>query len=195
MDAQESKYCWDGLMEHVPMLRRELGRRSKDPSEVDDLLQESLMRAARFRHKLRDERSLRGWLRKLARRVSSEHLRRVGRRTVEQATLEFFESLPGREHEPGTRALNEGVVIYGKLVFRHQLMEDLHWAVGQLRPSDRALIAQRYGLELIADPPARPASLKDHMFRARQRLRKRLRKRLPRLVELGAAETFVEENR
>lgn len=196
MEAQQTEYCWDGLSEHIPMLRKELKRRVGNPVEVEDLIQETLLRAARFRHKLRAEACLRGWLRQIARRVLSEHYRRESRRPCEQASLEFFEIMPGREHEPGTRALSEGIVICGQPVFRHQLIEEVDSALGQMRPQDRVLIARRYGVECVAEGGSpHKTSTKDHMFRARQRLRRRLRPRLPRLLRASSGETFVEENR
>lgn len=195
MHAHESKYCWEGLVEHIPALRRELERRSRRQDEVEDLLQETLLRAARFRHKLRDPRAIKGWLRQIARSVLSEHLRMRSRALPVSAADDVLELLPSREYEPGTRSVTESMVICGRPVLREQLLERLQEVFGGLRGSDQRLLARRYGLLCVAESsPAAGARNKDQMFRARRRIQRGLHDRMPELLEAAERETFVEEN-
>lgn len=195
MDAHESQYCWDGLEQFIPALRKELERRSRRSDEVDDLLQETLLRAARFRRRLRDPRNLRGWLRQIARSVLSERLRTQSRQPPVAGSDGVLELLPSREYEPGTRSLDESITICGRPVLRDELFEQLHEALYQLRGSDQRLLSERYGLASVCEAEPRACARgKDHMFRARKRVLKRLHEQLPRLLESADRETFVEDN-
>ncbi len=50
------------VQEHLPVLRRVGGRLTGSPSEADDLVQETLVRALERRNELRDPERLKAWL-------------------------------------------------------------------------------------------------------------------------------------
>ena len=58
--------CWTGLAEMEPLVRVYARRRCKDSHELDDIVQETLLRAARYRPRLLDGQKLKGWTLRIA---------------------------------------------------------------------------------------------------------------------------------
>ena len=65
--------------EHRAALRSFLRKRVADPEDVDDLLQEILIRTHGGLPRLREEENLQAWLYRIARNVTVDHYRRAGR--------------------------------------------------------------------------------------------------------------------
>jgi RNA polymerase sigma-70 factor, ECF subfamily len=68
---------FDAIEEHLGSVYRYALRLTRRPDSADDLTQETLLRAWRNRHNLRDQRVTRVWLFKIATNVWTDQLRRV----------------------------------------------------------------------------------------------------------------------
>jgi DNA-directed RNA polymerase specialized sigma24 family protein len=76
MDLAIEPLRWSGLEELRPSLQRLLARRCRDAAELDDVVQETLLRAARYRAKLSERERLRGWAMRIAINVLRDRVRR-----------------------------------------------------------------------------------------------------------------------
>ncbi|MGQ0552828.1 MAG: sigma-70 family RNA polymerase sigma factor [Planctomycetota bacterium] len=88
---------------HRAELVRFLGRRVRDPALAEDLAHDVLCKAHEQRASLREDRKLRPWLYRIARRVLADHLRS---RQAHRATEGLPEDLPAPL--PGGKALAGG---------------------------------------------------------------------------------------
>lgn len=166
------------------MVVRYLLRRCRDESEADDLAQETLVRAARYRHRQRDR--LRPWLVQIAANVFRDHVGRTRRGpafTGDDALLESVSETP--EDTTWPVDAGETIDLDGEAVDEELLLADLRSAVEELRHADRAVIAGYYGAGLstaaLAGRCGISASLvKVRLFRVRRRLERTLRERASR---------------
>jgi len=184
---------WDGLEEHTQTLRAYLARHCRDSNQADDVAQEALVRAARFRSRVQDVRHLRGWLLRIAASALRDYLRRERRRQGIEGAEELIARQEGREPEPGAWAECELLCLEGQLVERAQLMSEIDLALAEDEERDRHLLARIYGADLCRETPAfgddeeplAPARRKERLWRARQRLHRRLSQRVRCVVRCG----------
>ncbi len=183
---------WDGLEEHAQALRAYLARRCRDRNQADDVAQEALIRAARFRTRVQDERNLRGWILRIGSSVLRDHLRRERRQQRVEGADELLARHEGRETEPGQLAEEELSYLEGQLVERAQLMSEVDLALAEVDPQERRMLARSYGADLCRERAdeleAQPLSVvrrKERLFRARQRLYRRLTARVRCVVRCG----------
>lgn len=167
--------AWSGLEELRPVLERFLATRCRDDSEVDDVVQETLMRAARYRESLDDPGSLRSWAVRIALNVLRDHLRRERRLPRADAGDEALERIEGREPVPGDAQDEVQVALDGEVIERDRVLCHLHAAVASLREEDRAVLGSYYSEGGHSAETARvceiaPALVKVRLFRARRRL-------------------------
>ena len=101
MDVTTSLARWRGLERLEDDLRAYLCRRCRDQSEMDDVVQETLLRAARYRRSLCDPAKLRGWAMRIAANVLRDHVRRECRMQRRELLESGWESFEGREPIPG----------------------------------------------------------------------------------------------
>lgn len=168
---------WVGLWELEPGLRRLLESRCPDENDVDDVIQETYLRAARYRSSVEDPGRLRAWASRIALNVLSDLRGRASR----------FQALPGGE-EGGESALPAALVteedesieilVAGTWLPDEDALDLLEAALGGLRAGDRALLAHYYRDDCDVPECARrigiPARLvKVRLYRARQRLQAR----------------------
>ncbi len=83
----------DGLALHQSQVGKVLIRLVKDQSLAEDLLQETLLRAARAAQSLRGEASLATWLTAIALNVARDHFR-AAKRLPRYVPLDWAEDLP-----------------------------------------------------------------------------------------------------
>lgn len=154
---------------HEASLRRVIGSRTQHADEVDDILQETYLRALRAgRHPLRAELSDEGWLRMLARRASVDAYRNHRRRLVpvdhlslvaDPATADGTAS-PGSDEHLDAMASREAV----------------RWAFQRLSPRQQRLLVLR-GVDqltyqqMAAMEQTTVEALASALNRARERLR------------------------
>lgn len=192
MRADDIEISWDGLEEHVQALRSFLARRCRDWSQADDVAQEALLRAARFRTRVLDERNLRGWILRIGSSVLRDHLRRERRRLHIEGADDLLARREGREDEPGQLAEGELSCLEGQIVERAQLMAEVELALAEEDVRERSMLARSYGAGLcrecadeLATEPLSQVRRKERLFRARQRLYKRLTARVRCVVRCG----------
>lgn len=190
----ESIVHWAGLDGLEPELRRYLRRRCRDASETDDVVQETLLRAARYRPGLAEPRRIHGWIQRIAANVLRDQRRREGReRRFELDGSRGLDRLQGREPAPG-EADQEAYVRVGELALeRGMLLEQLSSVLGMLRDGDRRVLSSYYAGEGSAARAARELGIDRHLvkvrlYRARQRLSRMLRQRLAD-GQIGASST------
>jgi len=174
--------CWGGLEELRPALWKYLDRRCRDRSEIDDIVQETFLRAARYRGSLANPDKLRSWLFRIAANVFRDHIRIGGRmgsiELEEDALLAFEERLPAQLESMGESWLDVG----DEIVERGVLLDHLGAAFQRLKRVDRLVLASYYAGGESCGRTARdceisPELVKVRLFRARKRLEQGMRRR------------------
>jgi RNA polymerase sigma-70 factor (ECF subfamily) len=181
---------WSGLAEMRPVVGRFLARHCRDQSEVDDLAQEALLRASRYRKSLIDAARLRPWLLRIALNVLRDHVRRERRLPRTEVDQDLFELIEGREGVPGESREDLQVQLDGAVVEKPRALVHLCDAKGELRPRDRVVLDSHYEAgrscretAFVCEIPH--ALVKVRLFRARKRLQRALRSRLRTEEELS----------
>lgn len=167
---------WEGLSDLEPGLRRLLARRCSDENDVDDVIQETYLRAARYRGSVEDPRSLRAWTARIALNVLSD-LRRRARRMQPLPAPDEGDDTP----LPAALVVEEDdrdVRLGSCLLPAEDAFALVDHALAGLRESDRLLLEHYYrdacGVPECARRLAVPARLvKVRLYRARRRLLER----------------------
>jgi RNA polymerase sigma factor (sigma-70 family) len=172
--AQEA---WNGLAELRPSLERFLLTRCRDPHQVDDVIQESLIRAARYRRGQQEPQRLKSWLLRISLNVLADELRRERRRRRLQTEPEELVDRPSAA--AAVEELVEGeseVWVDGRWLSRVRVEAALQEGLGRLGEEERRLLLEYYdggldGRTLAARRALSPELVKVRLFRARARLR------------------------
>lgn len=177
------KRNWSGLDELRPLLERHLARRCRDVHELDDVVQETLLRAARYRASLSDPERLPVWVLRIGTNVLRDRVRRESRFPRAEQNERVFDRVEGREAMPDEVLEEEDLALEGVLVARDRAVGLLCGALGRLRDADRAVLCSYYGgaqscRETAEDCEIAPDLVKVRLFRARKRLLRVLRERL-----------------
>jgi RNA polymerase sigma factor (sigma-70 family) len=168
--------AWRGLEEIRGSLRAFLGRHCSDDNDIEDVIQETFVRAARYRSFCRVH-NLRPWARRIALNVLADWRRRASRCPVQP--LEALENdLPaGDEEGPGSFQVGRWRVETDTAIAM------VHHELPRLRSADRRLLDGYYGDQRTvreageaAGVPPRLAKIR--LFRARRRLLRALRRRI-----------------
>jgi len=185
MPTDEPRSEWDELWKLSPALRAFLSRRCRDENEIDDVVQETLLRAARrTRRRTRrgaravgSVRSPRAWLFRIATNVLCDRARAERSRSAFEADLD---ELTPREREPS----DEGLVrVDGRWIEHSTLLRLLPPALEELDEADRHVLDRYYRDGLDCRQTARHCGLsaglvKVRLFRARRRLGRALVRRI-----------------
>ena len=175
---------WRGLEEIRPALETFLARRCRDQNDADDIIQETLMRAARYRGSLTDNGRLGAWATRIAGNVLTD------RRRNEQPVggEELLDLLPDPraavEDQVGEPELRCGPWI----LERRAALACLDGARAGLSAQDRRVLDAYYTrgqscgtISLEHDIPRH--LVKVRLFRARQRLFRAFRQRASRVAQ------------
>lgn len=185
---------WSGLEDLRADVERTLRRSCRDANELDDLVQETFIRAARFRSGLQSSDRLRSWVLRIAWNVLRDHIRRQRRaRTVEVADEVLLE-VEGREQPPGESPQTQFSTPGGP-VERGELVELLSALLPGLRADERALLEGYYVRGLGCAGSGAQLGISAEQAKMRLfRLRKRIRRELLRRTSLrrGALEASRE---
>lgn len=182
--------AWSGLEPLRDDVRFRLLRSCRDVNEVEDLVQETLIRAAHFRSSLNDRASLRGWVMRIARTVLCDHVRRETRlRGVERAE-EVLGSIESRESRLEAEDPSFCVRLGGRELDSSELSLLLGDVLSKLSPLERGLLEAYYldGLgvgETAARVGLTAECAKMRLYRLRGRLKRELR-HLSALRDTGA---------
>jgi len=171
---------WQGLEELRGVLRGVLSRHCLDESETDDVIQETYLRAARYRSNLTEAKRLRSWTIRIAMNVLADWKRRAQRclpTAPDDACLQV-------EGEAGP---HEDLEVPFRLD-RWQLEKEtalgvLTQALGDLDGADQRVLGSFYRgaqscRETADECDIPPHLVKVRLFRARQRLLRAIRGRL-----------------
>lgn len=178
---------WCGLEALEPDLRSYLGRRCRDRHDVDDAVQETLVRAARYRASLADPVRLRGWAMRIATNVLRDQRRRWGAPLGGALALDGQGDGPGVElelaPEPERDPPEEWLRLERHHVPREEALDLLARALASLRQDDRSVLDAYYAGSGGGPATARacgisPRLVKVRLFRARGRLRRAVRRLL-----------------
>lgn len=183
MQTQLNPEAWCGLEDLAQFLRRVVGPRCRDESELDDVVQEACMRAARYRASLADEVRLKPWAARIALNVLADRITR-SRDQQGLGVEDDGEALPAPEPDESAPAEYR---VGSWLVEREEAMGHLGSAMAGLRVDDRRLLDAFYkggeSCRHVAEVcDLTPKLAKVRLFRARRRLLKLMRQR----VALGA---------
>jgi RNA polymerase sigma-70 factor (ECF subfamily) len=172
---------WGGLEGLEPELRRYLRRRCRDASEEDDVVQETLLRAARYRPSLLEPDRLGGWSQRIAANVLRDRRRRESRLARAECGAAGLDALP----DPvDCVADEERLIRVGGLELELGVMlGHLERALRGLRERDRRVLRSYYQGGGETARVARELGIarglvKVRLYRARQRLGVALRQRL-----------------
>lgn len=175
-------HSWQGLADLRGGLRSVLMRRLPDENEVEDVIQETYLRAVRYRGRLQDSRRLRSWTTRIALNVLSDKKRREGRFLATDPADQVLE----RDADGGAPAAQEPALNLGRWELgRERALALLARARTRLRESDRRVLDSFYGgagsCRATAEECGIPAHLvKVRLFRARRRLSRAMRRELVR---------------
>jgi RNA polymerase sigma-70 factor (ECF subfamily) len=177
--APKSGACWRGLQEMEPHVRAFARRRCRDVHELDDVVQETLLRAARYRRGLSDERRLKSWTLRIASNVVRDRKRRDGALFFLDPEAGELLAIEGSEADPGSAGEWMRLTEFGVVMEHDALVGHVARVIGELAPGDARVLRSYYREPLSS---ARAASecgvanalVKTRLFRARKRLRRRL---------------------
>ena len=190
-EVLHSEGPWRGLSELEPGLRRLLLLRCQDENDVDDVIQETYLRAARYRDNVKDPRRLRAWTARIALNVLSD-LRRCAQRTQrlpdpeEHGDLDLPPSLVVEEVE-------NDVCVGAEFIPSEDALELVERALRDLREADRSLLEYFYRDECNVPECARRLAVPTRIVKVRlYRARRRLLSRAERIL-LGRRPTLSLE--
>jgi RNA polymerase sigma-70 factor (ECF subfamily) len=183
MEVHSASETWTGLAELRPVVSRFLARRCRDDSEAEDIVQEALLRAFRYRGGLSNPARLRPWLLRIALNLLRDHVRRERRLPCIDVDPDLFERIEGREGVPGESREDLHVQLDGAVVEKPRALVHLCDAKEELRTRDRTVLDSHYEAgrscretAFVCEIP--PCLVKVRLFRARKRLQRVLRSRL-----------------
>jgi DNA-directed RNA polymerase specialized sigma24 family protein len=137
--------AWSGLSEVEPVVRGWLGRRCRNPSDVDDVVQDTLLRAARYRTGLARPERLASWALSIAANALRDRRRaRSGWVVAEDMALDF-EQFAWDGRAPEERGDESLLWIGGRRVTTCDALEHLQAALRTLKPGDARLLLEHYG--------------------------------------------------
>lgn len=170
--------AWDGLEDMRDALRAFLARQCVDENDVEDVIQETFLRAARYRRAHRVQ-NLRPWAMRIALNVLADAKRRAGRTQPIEPEEEAFDPPAPAPVLPEDTGYRVGSLWLDGESARELLLRTL----GGLRREDRGLLDAYYGGGLETRTAARecgipPPLVKVRLYRARQRLLGALRHKL-----------------
>ena len=176
---RERAVDWDGLEERRGDLESKVSRWSRDKSEVEDVVQETMIRAARYRMSLREPQRMGSWMERIAWNVLKSLRGREARRPISVMENGQLDTTEGREPDPEIEFVEEALWISGSEVERARLTSLLEGAIRALPDHEQSLIEAAYSKQM--SPCAisevlgvRRVLVKSRLYRVRQKLRRRV---------------------
>ncbi len=174
--------AWDGLSEVEPLVRGWLWRRCSDRAAVDDVVQDTLLRAARYRHGLSRPERLASWALSIAANTLRDRLRSAPVERVAESADFDLDQFACRERPPESRGDDSLLRIGGRVVTCSDALEHLRAALRTLRAQDAELLLEYYGgldiQALMARSGLGASAIKCRLHRGRKRLARELERRL-----------------
>jgi RNA polymerase sigma factor (sigma-70 family) len=183
MDYRTNGHAWDGLENLRAGITESLSFMCRDENTVADVVQESLLKAARYRLGLKDGRKLRAWTMSIAHNTFRDHMRSKHWEDTCEKYEELIHLTEGQEPIPGENEEEVRLPAIGTVLGRREAIGHLYGALNELGSEDRELLRAFYwGAGTCTDAAAEcgltPTLTKSRLFRARRRLRKHMERRL-----------------
>ena len=170
---------WEGLEERRARLERKVSGWSRDKSVVDDVVQETMIRAARYRSGLRESQRLDPWMERIAWNVLKSMRCREARRGMSIMENGQLDAKVGREPDPEIQLVEKVHWVRDEEVDVARLTSLLEAAIRGLPEHERRMIRAAYSQQM--SPCAisevfgvRRALVKSRLYRIRQKLRRRV---------------------
>jgi RNA polymerase sigma-70 factor (ECF subfamily) len=177
---------WKGLNELRPAVEQTLARNCRDRNELDDMVQETLLRAACFRHGLQDPSRLRSWVIRIAWNVMRDHVREERRSTSVDTSDPLFSLLESTELSLCDLNFREDVQIGGSPYDGDDVLKVLRVLLSELTPDERQLFESFYVQGLACSGTAQRLEISRQAIKMRlHRLRSKLRRGLSKQVALA----------
>lgn len=174
---------WLGLSELRQDVERALRHRCPDRHELDDLVQETLMKAARCRPSLQQPARLRAWVIRIAWNVFNDHVRRERVMRGKNMTGEEFDEFQEIESLWGQGAADERFVLDGAVFEVSELVQLVRALVDELTTAERGLYRAFYleglGCAITAERLGiSRKGAKMRLVRLRRKLKRSIRQRV-----------------
>ncbi|MBM3987636.1 MAG: hypothetical protein FJ294_06735 [Planctomycetes bacterium] len=171
MSTGQTKDCWRGLAELAPLVRAFGVRRCADSNEVEDLVQDTLLRAMHSRRRGQRPRRLEPWLLRIAANALADRGRRDGRVPCE--LLEDLDCVAQRDpaHECVGGAGEERWQLGSHVVTKDTALALLREALARLEAEERAWLESHYSATRTGARVVVEAGMDKHrLYRMRRRL-------------------------
>jgi len=170
---------WEGLEDSRGRLEKKVSNWSRDKNVVDDVVQETMIRAARYRVGLREPQRMDSWLDRIAWNVLKSLRGREARRGLSVMENGQLDATEGREPDPEIELVEEVLWVCDKEVESERLSSLLDGAIRALPDHERRLIQAAYFKQMspcaISEAfGVRRALVKSRLYRIRQKLRRRV---------------------
>jgi len=171
MSTEQRNDCWGGLAELAPLVRAFGVRRCADRNEVEDLVQETLLRAMDSRRRGQSPRRLEPWVLRIAANALADRGRRDGR-----VRCELSDDLDCvAEREPVQACVGEAGEERWQLgehvVTKDTALALLREALAQLEAEERAWLESHYSATRTGARVVVKAGMDKHrLYRMRRRL-------------------------
>lgn len=170
-----SECPWKDLDELQPLLRAFLRPRVRDVNDLEDVLQDALLRAARFRAAEGEPEKLQAWILRIAENALSDYRRRRLRLPVREVDADVLDGFEGRERPPGDEPDPSRLVLEQQPIERQHLLACVGSALRELDDADQDVLDNFYGgagrcREVARELDLAPELVKSRLHRARQRL-------------------------
>ena len=184
---KEQVVDWDGIEELRGGLERKVSRWSRDKSEVDDVVQETMIRAARYRVSLRESNRMDSWMARIAWNVLKSLRGREAGRPISVLENVHLDSNEGREPDPLIGLFDDVLWVRGVEVERGRLASLLEGAIRALPDPEKRMVEAAYKWQMSPGAISekfgvRRVLVKSRLYRIRQKLHRRV------LEALGAEE-------
>ena len=178
-----SECPWKDLGELQPLLRAFLRPRVRDVNDLEDVVQDALLRAARFRAGEGEPEKLQAWILRIAENSLSDYRRRRLRLPVREVDADVLDGFEGRERPPGDEADPSRFLLAERPVERQRLLACVGSALRELDDDDQDVLDNFYAgagrcCDVARDLDLAPELVKSRLHRARQRLSLLVHRRL-----------------
>lgn len=174
--ADDGLSPWRDLDELRPRLRRYLRyHRGCRRDDVDDVVSETLIRVARYRHRRMPGRAFVPWVQVVATRTLYDWIRRKSRHECPTDEENVLEDVPDLHLAPDAIDEDQWVDVGTFALDRRVALSVMRRSIDQLRPRDQAALLAHYYeggscAGIAADAGQTVGSVKARLHAARQRL-------------------------
>jgi RNA polymerase sigma-70 factor, ECF subfamily len=182
MDGTSGREDWLGICELRSDVESTLRRRCPDRHELDDLVQETLIKAARNRPNLQHPSRLRSWVLRIAWNVFHDHVRREHVLRGQCVSGEELDDLQASQGTGLSVGPEERLELEGQLFDMSEMVSIVRFEVAKLSAKERGLYSAFYSEGLACAIAAERfgtshKGVKMRLVRLRRKLRRGIRQR------------------